>query len=527
MAKVLVSDPVAAEGVGVLHRGGLEVDVRTGLSESDLIAIIGDYDALAVRSETKVTKEVLEAAGKLRIIGRAGVGVDNIDVATATERGVLVVNSPEGNTVAAAELTVALTMALFRNIPQAHASMKSGEWKRSRFVGVELYGKTAGVVGLGKIGREVARRLRALEMRVLAYDPFLAPDQAEALGIRLVDLDTLYAESDLITVHVPRTKETAGMIGAEQLDHMKDGVRIVNVARGGIIQEGALLEALNAGKVAAAALDVWEKEPVDPQYPLALHPRVIATPHLGASTEEAQVGVAVDIAEQIVEVLAGGSARSAVNMPSLSADVLVRTAPWLRLAEKLGSLQAQLAKGSVTSVEIRFEGDFDRSQTIHITRAVLKGLLTPILSDSVNYVNAPGLAAGRGVRVTESTSPRVDESLDQLTIVSTDANGPHLISGTIVGKSDPHVVVLDGYAMDFRPEGFHIMVRNLDQPGMVGRIGTLLGEAKVNIAGMYLGREFRDGTAVMALSIDGPASEETMAAIRGVPGIRSARLVEL
>ncbi|MFY7952781.1 MAG: hydroxyacid dehydrogenase, partial [Armatimonadaceae bacterium] len=262
MAKVLVSDPVAAEGVGVLQRGGLEVDVRTGLSEADLIAIIPEYDALAVRSETKVTKDVLDAAKRLRIIGRAGVGVDNIDVAHATERGILVVNSPEGNTVAAAELTIALTMSLFRNIPQAHASMKAGEWKRSRFVGVELYGKTAGVVGLGKIGREVARRLRALEMRILAYDPFLAPDQADALGVRLVDLDTLYAESDLITVHVPRTKETAGMIGAPQIERMREGVRIVNVARGGIVQEAALLDALNAGKVAGAALDVWEQEPV-------------------------------------------------------------------------------------------------------------------------------------------------------------------------------------------------------------------------------------------------------------------------
>lgn len=527
MAKVLVSDPVAEEGVGVLHRGGLEVDVRTGLSAQDLIALIGDYDALAIRSETKVTAEVLDAASRLKIIGRAGVGVDNIDVAHATERGVLVVNSPEGNTVAAAELTVALVMSLSRNIPQAHASMKAGEWKRSRFVGVELFGKTCGIVGLGKIGREVARRLRGLEMRVVAYDPFLSPEQADALGVRLADLETLYRESDFITVHVPRTKETAGMIGAPQIEMMKDGVRLVNVARGGIVQEQALLDALNAGKVAGAAIDVWESEPVSPDHPLALHPRVIATPHLGASTEEAQVGVAVDIAEQIVAVLSGGSARSAVNMPSLAPDVLARTAPWLRLAEKIGSLQAQLAKGSLTAVEVRFEGEFDRSQTIHITRALLKGMLTPVLSESVNYVNAPALASARGIRVTESTSDRGDEHMDLLSVVSTDANGPHLISGTLFGKNDPHIVVLDGYAMDFRPEGYHIMVRNHDRPGMVGRIGTLLGASQVNIAGMYLGREFRDGTAVMALSLDGPAPEETMQAIRAIEGIRSARLVEL
>jgi D-3-phosphoglycerate dehydrogenase / 2-oxoglutarate reductase len=527
MAKVLVSDPVAEKGVAFLRQAGLEVDVRTGLTKDELLAIIGDYEALAVRSETKVTKDVLVAAKKLKIIGRAGVGVDNIDVEQATMQGILVVNSPDGNTIAAAELTVTLLLSLARNVAPAHASMKQGEWKRSKYVGVEVYGKTVGVIGLGKIGREVAKRLRAMEMTVLAYDPFLSAEQAETLGISLVDLETLYRRSDFITVHVPKTKETNGMIGAEQIAMMQEGVRLINVARGGIIQEGALLDALNTGHVAGAALDVWESEPVAPSSPLALHANVLATPHLGASTEEAQIGVSVDIAEQIATVLAGGSARAAVNMPSLGADILTNTTPFLRLAERMGSLQAQLAKGSIASVEVRYEGEFEPAQIVHITRALLKGMLTPSLSESVNYVNAPTLAAGRGIKVTESKSPRADEYPLLLTMITHDENGSHTTSGTVFGKSDPHIVFLDGYVMDFRPEGYHLMVKNHDRPGMVGRIGTLLGTESVNIAGMYLGRDEKDGTAVMALSLDNGAPDSVLATIRGWEGIKSVRLVSL
>ncbi|MBB6051732.1 phosphoglycerate dehydrogenase [Armatimonas rosea] len=527
MAKVLVSDPVAAEGVAILRRAGLEVDVRTGLSGAELKEIIGEYEGLAVRSETKVTAEILEAAHKLKIIGRAGVGVDNIDVPKATEKGILVVNSPEGNTIAAAELTVALFFALSRSVPQAHQSMKAGEWKRSKFVGVELYGKTAGVIGLGKIGREVAKRLKAMEMPILAYDPFLGKEQAEALGVQLVDLDTLYRNADFITVHVPKTKETTGLISDAQLAVMKDGVRLINVARGGIYDEAALLRGLESGKIGGAALDVWESEPVAPDSPLALHPKVVATPHLGASTEEAQVGVAVDIAEQIVAVLQGGSARAAVNMPSLPAEILHRTAPYLTLAEKMGSLKAQLARGSVTAVEIRYEGEFDTAQTVHLTRAVLKGLLVPALGESVNYVNAPALAASRGVKVTESRGPRSDDYERQITVLATDDRGTHAVTGTVFGKNDPHIVFLDTYPVDFRPSGHHIMVRNHDRPGMIGKIGTILGEGGVNIAGMYVGRDEKDGTAVMALSVDTAASPEVTETIRSLDGILSVRHVVL
>ena len=469
-SKVLVADPVAAEGVAILRRGGLDVDVRTGLTHAELIEIIGGYDALAVRSETRVTAEVLAAAGRLKIIGRAGVGVDNIDVARATEQGILVVNSPEGNTIAAAELTVALLLALSRNIGAAAASMKAGEWKRSRFVGVEVYGKTAGVVGLGKIGREVARRLIALEMTVLAFDPFLSREQADALGVRLVDLETLYRQSDYITVHVPKTRDTTGMISDTQIEQMRDGVRLINVARGGIMDEAALVRGLESGRIAGAAIDVWESEPTPPDNPLALHPRVIATPHLGASTEEAQVGVAVDIAEQIVDVLAGRAARAAVNMPSLAPDALARTAPYLRLAERLGSLVAQIAGPTVAGVEIRYAGEWEQAQTVHLTRAVMKGLLTPSLHESVNYVNAPTLAAGRGIALTESRSGRDDEYALLLTVTATDGAGQaHRASGTVFGKSDLRVVEMAGYGVDFKPE------RVLDcnaPPGQAGDCGA-------------------------------------------------------
>jgi D-3-phosphoglycerate dehydrogenase / 2-oxoglutarate reductase len=530
MAKVLVSDPVAAEGVAILRRAGLDVDVRTGLTKDELIQTIGEYDALAVRSETKVTADVLEAASRLKIIGRAGVGVDNIDVETATRRGVLVVNSPEGNTIAAAELTVALLLSLSRNIPQAHGSMKAGEWKRSKYVGVEVYGKTAGVIGLGKIGREVAKRLLGMEMSVLAYDPFLSPEQAAALGVKLVDLDTLYRHADYITVHVPKTKETAGMIGEAQIAQMKDGIRLVNVARGGIMQEAAVLAGLQSGKVAGAAIDVWEAEPTAPDNPLALHPNVVATPHLGASTEEAQVGVAVDIAEQIVDVLQGGVARSAVNMPSLAADMLAQTAPYLKLAEKIGSLQSQLSSSGIVAMDVLYEGDFAQNQIVHLTRALMKGLLSPILSSAVNYVNAPTLAGQRGIRLTESRREESasDEYRSRLVVKATAQSGKTCtIEGTVFGKSDARIVAIDGYRMDFKPEGFHIITRHTDKPGIVGKVGTLLGANGVNIAGMYLGRTESLGRAVMALSLDAAAPDAVMQQLAAMEGMEYARLVEL
>lgn len=529
MIRVLVSDPIADAGIEVMRKAGFSVDVSTGISNDELIARIGEYDALAVRSESKVTAAVLDVATRLKIIGRAGVGVDNIDVERATQRGILVVNSPEGNTIAAAELAVSLLLALSRNIAPADASMKIGAWKRSKYVGVEVYGKSVGVVGLGKIGREVAKRLQGMGMSILAYDPFLSPEMAERIGVRLVDLPTLYRESEYITVHVPKTKETSGMIGAEQFAMMREGVRLINAARGGIIQESALLAALESGKVAGAALDVWETEPVAPDNPLALHPNVLATPHLGASTEEAQVGVAVDVAEQIVDVLNGKPARSAVNMPSLPPDVLAATLPYLTVAEKIGRLQTQLSTSGIASVEVRYNGDFEQSQVVHLTRALLRGLLAPMLGETVNFVNAPILAEQRGIKVTESRVAGKSEDYADLLTVTAHANSGRqcVVAGTVFGRNEPRIVTIDGYAVDFKPEGFLIVTRHTDKPGIVGRVGTLLGEHDVNIAGMHLGREAERGYAVMALSLDAAAPPVVMQELLAMDGMEAVRLVEL
>jgi D-3-phosphoglycerate dehydrogenase len=526
VAKVLVSDPISAEGIAILERSA-EVDVKTGLTKDQLIAIIGDYDALAVRSETKVTAEVLAAATKLKIIGRAGVGVDNIDVAKATERGILVVNSPEGNTIAAAELTVALLLALARNIPQADSSLRGGEWKRSKYTGVEVYKKTLGVIGFGKIGREVAKRLQAFELSVLAYDPYLTEDQASQLGVRQVDLDTLYRESDYITLHVPKTKETTGMIGAAQLAIMKPDVRIINVARGGLIDETALYEALAAGKIGGAAIDVFSIEPASPDNPLLKLPNVVHTPHLGASTEEAQVNVAVDIAEQIVDVLAGRPARSAVNLPSIAADVLVKIQPYLTLAEKIGSLHSQISRGAATKVEVTYSGDFDEFPTVHITRALLKGLLDPILPESVNFVNAPGLAASRGIQVVESRKPYSDAHACSLTVQVTGTAGMREICGTIYGRNEVRIVHIDGYRVNIDPRGPAIITEHTDRPGIIGKVGTLLGDAGVNIAGMHVGREGLGAKALMILRIDEVAPDSLIQDLRKIDGLESVVQVQL
>ncbi len=526
MPRVLVSDPIAPEGIEILKRVA-DVDVKTGLSKEELVAIIGDYDALAVRSETKVTAEVLAQAKNLKIIGRAGVGVDNIDVPVATERGILVVNSPEGNTVAAAELTVAMLLALARNIPQADQALRGGEWKRSKYMGSEVYAKTLGVIGLGKIGKEVAKRLQSFEMSVIGYDPYLKPEQAEALGIKLVDLDTLYRESDYITVHVPKTKETAGMINAEKIALMKPTVRLINVARGGIIDEAALAEAAKAGRIGGAAIDVFSTEPAPKDNPLLGIPNVITTPHLGASTEEAQVNVAIDIAEQIVDVLSGKPARAAVNMPSVSPDVMARIEPYLYLAEKIGSLHAQLTSSSISEVEVVYAGDFDALPTVHLTRAVLKGLLEPVIPESVNYVNAPALAAARGIKITESRTVSSDGQGCVITVRKRGGSGEREICGTVFSKDNVRILYIDGYRVDIRPSGPMLVTKHTDRPGIIGKVGTLLGNEGVNIAGMHVGRESEGRGAVMVLKLDTPVPDAVLEQIRRIDGMETVRQVAL
>ncbi|MBV9852610.1 MAG: phosphoglycerate dehydrogenase [Armatimonadetes bacterium] len=528
MPKVLVSDPIAPEGVDILKRVA-DVDVRTGLPKEELAAIIGEYDALAVRSETKVTADIIARAERLKIIGRAGVGVDNIDVDAATKRGILVVNSPEGNTIAAAELTIAMLLALARNIPQADSSLRQGEWKRSKYMGSEVYHKTLGVIGLGKIGREVAKRAQSFEMRVIGNDPYLKPEQAEALGITLVDLDTLYQDSDYITVHVPKTKETLGMINAEKLARMKPTVRLINCARGGIIDEAALAEAARSGRIGGAAVDVFSTEPAPKDNPLLGVPNIITTPHLGASTEEAQVNVAIDIAEQIADVLQGRPARAAVNMPSVAADVLARIQPYLTLAEKIGSLHAQLTSSTIEEVEVIYAGEeFESLPTVHLTRAVLKGLLEPIVPESVNYVNAPGLAASRGIKVTESRTPANEAHSCLLTVRKRGPGSAREICGTVFSPDNIRIVHIDGFRVDIRPSGPMLLTQHTDKPGIIGKVGTALGDAGINIAGMHVGRESGEGSpAMMVLKLDTLIPDPVMAQLRQIPGMESARQVAL
>ena len=405
--------------------------------------------------------------------------------------------------------------------------MRAGRWDRKKFMGSEIYGKTLGVIGLGKIGREVVSRLQAFGMSVLGYDPYLKPEQADALGIKLVDLDTLYKESDYISVHTPKTKETTGMINAEKLALMKPTVRIINCARGGIIDEAALAEAAKSGKIGGAAIDVYTAEPVPADNPLLGIPNIVTTPHLGASTEEAQVNVAIDIAEQIVEVLAGHPARAAVNMPPVSADMLGRLQPYLTLAEKIGSLHAQLTSSPISEVEVVYAGEFESLPTVHLTRAVLKGLLEPMVAESVNYVNAPAIAAGRGIKITESRTPASGDTTGAvLTVRKRGGSTEREISGVALGK-DLRILTIDGYRVDVRPAGPMLVTQHTDRPGVIGKVGTLLGDNAINIAGMHVGRESEGTRAVMVLKLDTPTPDPLLEQIRQIDGMETARLVQL
>lgn len=527
MPKVLVTDPIAKEGIELLQKS-FDVDVKIGLEKDQLIEIIGDYDALAVRSETKVTADVLEAAKNMKIIGRAGVGVDNIDVPVATQKGILVVNSPAGNTLAAAELTMALILSLSRNIPKGHEMLRAGEWKAARkgLVGNELYGKTLGVYGLGKIGTAVAKRAQSFEMDVIGCDPFVSEEYASKLGIELVDFDTLLKRSDYITLHVPATKDTKGSFGAKEIAKMKDGVRIINVARGGIVDEAALARAVEDGKVAGIAFDVYESEPPPEDNPLLKLDKAITTPHLGASTEEAQINVAVDVAEQIVDVLSGKPARSAVNMPALSAEVLAAVGPYMTLGERIGMMAAQLVDGAVGSIEISYCGELSNVDTGPISRSVLRGLLQPILTEAVNLVNAPVIAETRGIRITESKSAAPEDYSCLLSVAVKTDKGKKVIEGTLFGQKDARIVRIDGYQIDIVPEGAMLVTTHIDRPGIIGRVGTLLGNHGINIAGMHVGRAGIGKQAVMVLNVDDGVSDAVMDEIKKLDGIETARLVQ-
>jgi D-3-phosphoglycerate dehydrogenase len=526
MPKVLVSDPIDQVGIDILSQVA-QVDIKTGLPPEELVRIIPEYDALMIRSGTQVTKAMIEAGNQLKIIGRAGVGVDNVDVAAATRQGIIVVNSPEGNTIAAAEHAIAMMLALSRYIPDANQSVKGGKWDRKSFTGVEVYKKTLGVVGLGKIGSHVATVAKAMGMKLLAYDPFLSNERAEQLGCRLVDLDVLLREADYVTLHLPKTPETAHMINAEVLAKMKPNARIINCARGGIIDEVALAEAIKQGTIAGAALDVYEAEPLGESALRSLGKEVVLTPHLGASTAEAQVNVAIDVAEQIRDVLLGLPARSAVNIPGLRPDLLEKLRPYLQLAETLGNLVGQLAGGRVESLSIRLQGELANIETQPVVVAALKGLLSNALQERVNYVNASIEAKERGIRVIETRDASVRDYTGSLQLSAKGSLGDHSVIGALLGDDEIRITSVDEFPVNVPPNRYMLFTLHRDMPGIIGKIGSLLGSFNVNIASMQVGRKIVRGDAVMVLSIDDPLPEGILAEIIKVPGIRDAYTVTL
>ncbi|MCM1984127.1 phosphoglycerate dehydrogenase [Lyngbya confervoides] len=526
MPKVLVSDPIDQAGIDLLGQVA-QVDERPKLSPEELLRIIPEYDALMIRSGTQVTQEVIEAGTNLKIIGRAGVGVDNVDVPTATRKGIVVVNSPEGNTIAAAEHAIALMMSLSRHVPQANQSLKAGHWDRKKFTGVEVYKKNLGIVGLGKIGSHVANVAQAMGMKILAYDPFLSQERADQLGCRLVDLDLLFSESDYITLHLPKTPETTNLINAETLARMKPTARIINCARGGIVDESALAEALKAGKIAGAALDVFANEPLKESDLFEVEENLILTPHLGASTEEAQVNVAIDVAEQIRDVLLGLPARSAVNIPGLKPEVLEKLKPYLMLAETLGNLVGQLAGGRIESLDVRLQGELAKTDSKPIVIAALKGLLTPALRERVNFVNAAIEAKERGIRIIETKDSDVRDYAGSIRLVAKGASESRSVNGALLADKEMRITSIDDFPISVIPTQHMLLTLHRDMPGIIGQIGSTLGKFNVNIASMQVGRKLVRGDAVMVLSIDDPLPEGVIDEITQAPGIRDAYMVSL
>lgn len=526
MVRVLVSDPLAEEGIALLRQGS-EVDIRLKMSQSELLDVIGRYDALVVRSETKVNSAVVEAGGNLRVVGRAGVGVDNIDVEAATRRGIVVVNAPAAVTAAAAEHTIALMLALARHIPQANQSVKSGEWQRSRFLGIEVRGKALGLVGIGNIGGEVARLAKGLRMQVHAFDPFVSPEYAARIGIELMPLEELLRAADFISVHVPLTASTRGMIGTKELSLVKPTARIINCARGGIIDEAALVEALEQGKLSGAALDVFSKEP-PVGLPLLASSKVVATPHLGASTEEAQVTAAIDIANQVLAALRGQPVKYAVNVPAMPPEALAVVGPYIGLAEKLGQLFNQLGSAQLGAIEVVYNGEIADWNTAPIKASLVKGLLESVQEEPVNLVNSLIFAKDRGLQIVEAKSTETIENYTNLvTLRVPGAKGISELSGTVV-RAKPHIVRINGHWVDVVPSGGYLLFTEYaDRPGVIGKVAMLLGNAGINISFIQASRIEQYGEQMMVLGVDEPISDEVFKRVLQIDEIRSAKIAEL
>lgn len=523
LGKVVVADSIPQEALEIMERD-LEIEEVSG-NQKALMEKIAEADALVVRSQTKVTRDLLQKARRLRVVARAGVGVDNVDVEAATERGIVVVNSPEGNTVSAAEHTFAMILSIMRKIPQAHASLREGKWERGKFVGSELYNKTLGVIGLGKIGREVALRAQSFRMKVVAFDPFVTEKYALEIGVPLLSLEDLLKEADIVTLHLPLTGETRHLLGEKQISLMKRGGVVVNVARGGIVEEQALCTALQSGQVAGAALDVFEEEP-PLSSPLLKLDNVVVTPHLGASTEEAQIRVARDVAEQIVDLLRGRPARSPVNIPSFSPEILAFFEPYLILVEKLGLFLAQLSEGPIHEVRLMYLGEIGKEDVAPMTSVALKGLLSFEMGESVNFVNAPYLSRTRGIKVQESKSETCEGYRDLIIMKVKTPKGKYSCAGTVF-QTEPRIVEIEGYQVNVIPRGCKLLTWQNDRPGVVGRVGTLLGKHDINIAEMQVGREKVRAKAVMVLSVDEPVRQELVAEISRLDGIEDAKVVIL
>ena len=524
--KVLISDSISTKGVEILKKAGLDVDVKTGMKPEELVAVIGDYHGLAVRSATKVTAKIIDAATNLRVIGRAGSGLDNVDLTAATKKGIVVMNAPGGNTITTAEHTFSLMCAMARQIPQATASMREGKWEKKRFMGVELFNKTLGIIGIGNIGSQVARRAQAFVMNVIAYDPFLSEEKAKDMGVEKVDLEELYRRSDFITIHTPITAETRNMINKDTIKIMKNGVRIINCARGGIVNEKDLYDALVEGKVAGAALDVFEKEPTE-NNPLLTLDSVISTPHLGAATKEAQENVAIAIAEQIADYLVQGTIRNAVNFPSIPADQVARLQPYINLSEKLGLFSAQIFEGGVTEITIEYRGEASEINTAPVKIAAIKGFLSPILEETVNFVNAPLIAKERGIEVKETKSADAGDYQSMIALRIKAKDKESYVTGTLFSRKDPRIVAVDGFKIEIVPEGELLFIHNNDKPGVIGNIGTLLSKNNINIARMQFGREAPGGRAISVVTIDSPATPGILDEIKSLPNVLFLKRITL